>query len=491
MPTIYRIDYMRVRFNDALGQKKPEKLVIVRIFFFVLVSTCMFSVKLYGQAPIVITRPATNILQFSADLVADIYPDREGTYAYFEWGTHSGVYTMRTIDQFEPVFGIDTIHLSTRVRQFYPYTTYYYRLVASHYGDTTRTFGNEQYFTTQLDSGWGGILIPLSIRFNVGIQRSLYFGVHTAATSNLDIDLGELEYPPYGPCDNDIRWYDPHVNSDRYGWGSRIDFRHYDDPAQVDTYKINFTACDGYPVTISWSGIREHYNGSVTLSSGELGEINMLDQDSMVITSGSKNLFLIAQGPTNLTCIVADSVSSNNAQLRATFNINGQPTAGWFEWGTSVAFGESTEVQYFADSLNLGSVTAKVENLQPNTKYHFRLNILNGGKKFSGPKQTFETKFANGVNEQADLPERFQLLQNYPNPFNPTTTINYQLSTQSHVTLKVFNVLGREVATLVNAVEQPGYKLVSFNGTKLSSGLYFYRLTAGSYIKTKKLLLLR
>jgi hypothetical protein len=89
------------------------------------------------------------------------------------------------------------------------------------------------------------------------------------------------------------------------------------------------------------------------------------------------------------------------------------------------------------------------------------------------------------------LPSEYSLSQNYPNPFNPSTTISYQLPAQSHITLKVFDVLGREVATLVNGVEEPGYKSVTFDAGKLSSGIYFYRLQAGNHVETKKLLLLR
>ena len=78
-----------------------------------------------------------------------------------------------------------------------------------------------------------------------------------------------------------------------------------------------------------------------------------------------------------------------------------------------------------------------------------------------------------------------------PNPFNPITTISYQLPGQSRVTLIVSDVLGREVAALVKGIEEPGYKSVTFDASKLSSGVYYYRLQAGSYIETKKLLLLR
>lgn len=89
------------------------------------------------------------------------------------------------------------------------------------------------------------------------------------------------------------------------------------------------------------------------------------------------------------------------------------------------------------------------------------------------------------------MPQKFQLHQNYPNPFNPSTTINYQLPTINHVTLKVFDVLGQEVATLVNEELQPGSYETTFDGSGLASGVYLYRLQAGGLVQTKKLLLLR
>ena len=88
-------------------------------------------------------------------------------------------------------------------------------------------------------------------------------------------------------------------------------------------------------------------------------------------------------------------------------------------------------------------------------------------------------------------PLKFQLDQNYPNPFNPTTTINYQLSKNGMVTLKVYDVLGSEVKTLVNEIKQPGAYKVNFDGRSLPSGVYFYRLTAGTFTQTKKLVLMK
>jgi len=92
-------------------------------------------------------------------------------------------------------------------------------------------------------------------------------------------------------------------------------------------------------------------------------------------------------------------------------------------------------------------------------------------------------------------PQEFALLQNYPNPFNPSTRIQYSLEKAGMVSLKVYNVLGREVATLVNGRQEAGSYTVPFGintGTfGLSSGVYFYRLEAGSFVSTKKLILLK
>jgi len=97
-----------------------------------------------------------------------------------------------------------------------------------------------------------------------------------------------------------------------------------------------------------------------------------------------------------------------------------------------------------------------------------------------------------GVRSQSDvIPEKFLLFQNYPNPFNPSTTINYQLHTNSYVTLKVYDILGREVVTIVNEKENTGSYSVKFDGSQFASGVYFYRLTAGSFVSVKKLTLLK
>ncbi len=91
----------------------------------------------------------------------------------------------------------------------------------------------------------------------------------------------------------------------------------------------------------------------------------------------------------------------------------------------------------------------------------------------------------------SDLPVAFSLRQNYPNPFNPSTKIQFTIANRRLTTVKVYDVLGRDVATLVDGVKEPGMYTVQFDARDLASGVYFYRLQAGSFAETKRLLLVR
>ena len=93
--------------------------------------------------------------------------------------------------------------------------------------------------------------------------------------------------------------------------------------------------------------------------------------------------------------------------------------------------------------------------------------------------------------EQNQIPIINKLYQNYPNPFNPTTKINYSIPRRSLVTLKVYNILGNEVATLVNEEKAAGNYKVVFDGSYLSSGTFFYKIQSGSFTDTKKFILLK
>jgi hypothetical protein len=94
------------------------------------------------------------------------------------------------------------------------------------------------------------------------------------------------------------------------------------------------------------------------------------------------------------------------------------------------------------------------------------------------------------INKENNV-EYFKLSQNYPNPLNPTTKINYSIPEHCLVTIKVYDILGNEIAILVNEEKSTGNYQAEFNGSNLASGVYFYRLQAGKYIQTRKMLILQ
>ncbi|MBL1123287.1 MAG: T9SS C-terminal target domain-containing protein [Ignavibacteriae bacterium] len=96
-----------------------------------------------------------------------------------------------------------------------------------------------------------------------------------------------------------------------------------------------------------------------------------------------------------------------------------------------------------------------------------------------------------GVNDDETIVNQFKLEQNFPNPFNPSTIINYSVPVTAFVTLKVYDILGNEIAVLVNETKQAADYQINFNASELKSGIYFYQLRAGSLVETQKMTLIR
>ncbi|MCZ7609893.1 MAG: YCF48-related protein [Ignavibacterium sp.] len=130
-------------------------------------------------------------------------------------------------------------------------------------------------------------------------------------------------------------------------------------------------------------------------------------------------------------------------------------------------------------------------NLLPNTKYFWKVKAYNnlGYGAYSNTNQ-FVTNLTD-LENTIILPFEFSLSQNYPNPFNPSTTINYEIPSQQFVSLKVYDVLGNEVAILVNEDRSAGSYEINFDASNLSSGIYFYQLKTSEFIQTKKMIYLR
>ena len=123
-----------------------------------------------------------------------------------------------------------------------------------------------------------------------------------------------------------------------------------------------------------------------------------------------------------------------------------------------------------------------IDAILPPGKYLYRLKQID----FNG---SFE--YSNIVEIEVIAPDQYELKQNFPNPFNPSTKISFQIPGQYFVSLKIYNMLGEEVATLVNEKKSAGKYNVDFNASALPSGVYFYQLSAGNFIQTRKMMLLK
>ncbi len=183
--------------------------------------------------------------------------------------------------------------------------------------------------------------------------------------------------------------------------------------------------------------------------------------------------------------------------------INNASTSQAFVWG-SVA-GVYTYVVQVADDSTFAfgststwsipdTTTGRLITLDTSATYYWRVAAGNlGGMSPYSPMHRFTTAsvVSHAASFTTDRPRSFELSQNFPNPFNPSTTIRYGLSHKSVVQLTVYSTLGQSVSTLVNGEQEAGYHDVKFNGTNLSSGVYFYRIEMGSFVQTRKLLIIR
>jgi Secretion system C-terminal sorting domain len=141
---------------------------------------------------------------------------------------------------------------------------------------------------------------------------------------------------------------------------------------------------------------------------------------------------------------------------------------------------------------NTGTYSWIVESTVSSTQCLIRITNVDDGLVYDVSDAVFIITIPNDVEEfENGIPKEFNLSQNYPNPFNPVTSINYNVPEASVVSIKVYDLIGREVAVLVNEVKPPGIYQVSFGNENLASGVYFYKMTAGDFSSVRKMNLLK
>ena len=204
--------------------------------------------------------------------------------------------------------------------------------------------------------------------------------------------------------------------------------------------------------------------------------------------AGSASIVPLAGSPVNGTPI-------NNTSATLSWILPTQSTSTLkyeVQYSQQADFGNAITVS------DLDKPSLEVNNLDQNSVYYWRASSKTSGgisSSYSAPT-SFNTGSATAVEGEEELPTQFELSQNYPNPFNPTTVISFQLSAGSFVTLKVYDMLGREIKTLANSQMNAGKYNLNWNGednygSKVASGAYIYRITAGSFISTRKMVLIK
>lgn len=165
-----------------------------------------------------------------------------------------------------------------------------------------------------------------------------------------------------------------------------------------------------------------------------------------------------------------------------------------------------TNGNMYHDSGSVVTVSISPLQVQFNNKtYYFNRWVGGGQGSYNGTNPTFQVTMNNFINQIAifdtvnisvkpigtEIPTKYELMQNYPNPFNPSTKIKFAIPKSGLVSIKVFDILGRQVGDIVNNYLEAGYYEAEFNGTNLSSGIYFYRLEASDFTQIKSMILLK
>ena len=195
-----------------------------------------------------------------------------------------------------------------------------------------------------------------------------------------------------------------------------------------------------------------------------------------------------------VTTLLAAPVATAATNISATgFTANWNSSAGatnyWVDVSTTDDF---SNVLASYNNKSVGNVTTHIIiSLTPNTTYYFRVCASNSSGTSPYSNTITVTTNVTGVDDLLNLPTRFDLSQNYPNPFNPTTTIQYQIPKETFVSIKVYNVIGSEISTLVNSMKSPGTYEVKFDAGQLTSGIYIYKIQAGDFLQTKKMILMK
>ena len=225
-----------------------------------------------------------------------------------------------------------------------------------------------------------------------------------------------------------------------------------------------------YTNIAAWNG--KIYPIWMRLQSGQLSVWTVEITDTLVVPVELNNFIAeVTDGKVLLTWSTATEINNQGFVIERK-SVSSSEELEWVEVGFKAGHGNSTEIHnYFFEDKPMFDGT-----------YHYRLKQMN----FDG---TFD--YSNEIEVNLFTVKSFALFQNYPNPFNPSTTISFQLPQASYVTLKVYDAIGTEIETIAEGYYPAGVHEVIFDASKLSSGIYLYRINTGTYQATRKMMVVK
>ena len=259
----------------------------------------------------------------------------------------------------------------------------------------------------------------------------------------------------------------------------------FDDPFSTGTGKWTITNDGGSCI---WYTYSPPYPNSYTLPVTSSGPVFSADAD---VCGYGTTTITTATVANNINCVGYENITlefdndwnardnKDSAIVEASYN-DGSTWVPIISWGgTDVR--NTHENKPLTGATNIPNLKIRFRSIQPGFDLWWTIDNV-----------TVKGGLVMGVtNNQSQIPQIYALLQNYPNPFNPTTKIKFDLPKQGFVSLKVYDVLGKEVAALVSGVKNAGSYIVEFKGANLSSGIYYYRLEAGNFVNVKKMVLIK